>query len=105
MPRENARNVIDLKQDRELRVAIVGAETFDALQVDPATIRFGPVKTGPVDYKAQNYNRDGFSDLILTFNLSETGINCGDTEAILTGETYSGEVIRGSDSFTVIRCP
>ena len=103
-PRKNPKNVIDLKMDRELKVAIVGAETFDALQVDPATIKFGPIEAGPVNYKVRDYNRDGFSDLILRFNLSETGIDCGDVEATLTGETYSGDAIQGSDSFTVERC-
>jgi hypothetical protein len=103
-PRENPENVIDLNKDRELKVAIVGATTFDALQVDPATINFGPIEAGSVSYKEQDYNRDGFSDLILIFNLSETGIACGDTKATLTGETYSGEAIQGSDSFTVKSC-
>ena len=88
----------------ERNVAIVGATTFDALQVDPATIKFVPIEAGPVDYEAQDYNRDSFSDLILIFNLSETGIACADIKATLTGETYSGEAIQGSDSFTVKRC-
>ncbi|MGV7235587.1 MAG: hypothetical protein ACQ9ET_04940, partial [Nitrosomonadaceae bacterium] len=35
-------NVIDLKKDKSLKVAIVGDSDFDALQVDPATVKFGP---------------------------------------------------------------
>jgi len=59
-PRANPNSVIDLKNDRELNVAIVGAETFDALQVDPATIKFGPIEAGPVNYNVEDYNRDVF---------------------------------------------
>ena len=80
------------------------AATFDTLQVDPATIRFGPVEAGPVNYNVKDYNRDGFSDLIQIFNHSETGIDCVDTKATMTGETYSGEAIQVSDSFTVEPC-
>ena len=101
-------NVINLKNDKNLKVAIVGDETFDALQVDPATVKFDSNKespASPVRFKTQDYNKDGFDDLILTFKLSETGIVCGDTEATLTGETYGGESIEGSDDFIVEPCP
>lgn len=98
-------NVIYLKRGKGLKVAIVGSITFDALQVDPATVKFGPSEASPVRFKGQDYNRDGYSDLILTFKLSETGISCGDEEATLVGATYTGEVIEGSDEFTVQQCP
>jgi hypothetical protein len=45
-------------------------------------------EASPINFKGQDYNRDGFSDLILIFNLSETGIVCDVTEATLTGETF-----------------
>ena len=104
-PRKKPEDVISLKKDKNLKVAIVGEESFDALQVDPATVKFGSNEASPVRFKGQDYNRDGFPDLILTFKLNETGIICGDTEATLTGETYGKEVIEGSDSFTVEPCP
>jgi hypothetical protein len=104
-PRKKPENVISLKNDLNLKVAIVGEETFDALQVDPTTVKFGSNGASPVRFKGQDYNRDGFPDLILTFKLIETGISCGDTEATLTGETYAEEVIEGSDFFTVEPCP
>lgn len=74
-------------------------------EVDPATVKFGPNQISPVRFKGRDYNRDGFSDLILTFKLNETGFACGDTEATLTGETYGGDAIQGSDDFTVSPCP
>jgi len=97
-------NVIDLKKDKNLKVAIVGS-SFDALQVDPDTVKFGltGVEASPVRFKGQDYNHDGYSDLILTFKLSKTGIECNDTSATLTGQTIPDTVIdiTGSDTFTV----
>ena len=106
-PRKNPKNIIDLRKDKELKVAIAGSDTFLALQVDLETVEFGfgPSKASPINFKVQDYNRDGFSDLILIFNLSETGIVCNVTEATLTGETYAGDAIEGSDNFTVHPCP
>ena len=48
---------------------------------------------------------DGDLDLKLHFNVVETGIVCGDTEVTLTGETFGGEAIAGSDSIRTVECP
>lgn len=104
---KKSENVISFKKNKNLKVAIVGDATFDALQVDPVSVRFGPSEASPIRFKGRDYNHDGFSDLILTFKLDRTGIACGDTEATLTGETFPDPVIniRGRDSFTVEPCP
>ena len=102
-------NEIDLKKDRNLKVAIIGSADFLALQVDPSTVKFGltGVEASPTRFKGQDYNRDGFPDLVLTFKLKETGIDCGDTEATLTGQTFPDPVkeIIGTDTFIVEPCP
>ena len=104
-PHRKTENVISLTRDRNLSVAIVGEEAFDATQVDPATVRFGPNEASPIRYKVKDYNRDDFPDLILTFKLAQTGIDCGDTEATLFGETYEEDAIEGRDNFSVEPCP
>ena len=100
-------NVINPKKDRNLKVAIVGSDSFDALQVDPTTVKLNPGDASPTRYKGQDYNRDGYSDLVLTFKLKETGIVCGVTEATLTGQTDTDPVvyITGTDSITIKGCP
>ena len=98
-------NIIDLKKDKKLEVVVVGSTDFDALQVDPGTVKFGPNKQRPKRSKTKDYNRDGFSDQVLTFQPNETGIACGDTSAILIGKTYGGVEVQGSDIFTVTPCP
>jgi hypothetical protein len=106
-PSKKPENVISLKKDKNLKVAIVGSAIFDALQVNPDTVQFGPSEASPARYKGQDYNRDGFSDLVLTFKLDETGIACDDESAALTGQTFPEPVtdINGNDSFTVEPCP
>ena len=103
-PGKKTENIIDPKKNRNIKTAIVGDKTFDVLQVDPATVAFGPGGASPVRFKGQDYNHDGFSDLILTFTHSDTGIECGINSATLTGETYSGDSLEGSDVFTVQPC-
>lgn len=103
-PGKKTENIINLKKDRNIKVVIVGDATFDVLQVDPATVVFGPGRASPVRFKGQDYNHDGFSDLILTFNRSDTGIDCNFNSATLTGETYAGDSLEGSDILTVQPC-
>jgi hypothetical protein len=47
---------------------------------------------------------DGDTDLILHFNAQEAGIACGDTNALLTGQTVAGMEIEGSDSVSTVGC-
>lgn len=105
-PSKKPKNIIVLKKNKKLKVAIVGDAIFDALQVDPATIKFGPSGASPIRFKGKDYNHDGFPDLILTFKLNETGISCGDESATLTGETFLDPAVtfQGTDSFTIVGC-
>jgi len=107
-PSKDLNNNINLQKNEEIKVAIAGDTVFDALQVDLETVQFGPGATGAIDYKARDYNRDGYPDLILTFALDDTGIACGDLEeATLTGATFTDPVImfEGNDGFTLKGCP
>ncbi|MEN8166027.1 MAG: hypothetical protein ABFR65_00945 [Pseudomonadota bacterium] len=103
-PSKKSTNIIDFNKDKYLKVAVVGDTTFDALQVDPTTVKFGPNEASPIRFNVKDYNRDGFFDLILTFKLKDTGITCGDTAATLTGELYDGTLIAGADSFQTTNC-
>ena len=47
---------------------------------------------------------DGDTDMILHFNVQDTGIACGDTSASLTGATTGGQAIEGSDSIKTAGC-
>jgi YVTN family beta-propeller protein len=86
------RNPINLKSKGNIPVAILSSDTFDATQVNWETVRFGPSeateKHQRVHVKDADY--DGDMDVVLHFKTRDTGILCGDTEATLTGETFSG---------------
>jgi len=72
---------------------------FDAVQVDATTVTFGPdgASIAHSQTHVKDVDGDGDSDLVLHFKTQETGISCGDTEASLTGETFGGESITGTD--------
>jgi hypothetical protein len=100
-------NVLNLAKDRGLDVAIKGSAVFDVSQVDPGTVTFGPGEAAPVGYLHRDYDSDGFVDAVFSFTLSETGIACGDTSAMLTARTYGPQVatVQGADGFATKGCP
>ena len=87
-------------------MAILTTETFDATQVDQSTVQFGPGDAGAVkkSISVEDVDGDGDLDSVLHFRNRETGIVCGDTEASLSGQTFSGVEIRGSDNIITVGC-
>ncbi len=71
---------------------------FDATQVDPGTLALGPKGATAIRSALRDADRDGDPDLLLYFRTQETGIACGDTTAILTGKTFDGQAITGTDT-------
>jgi len=99
-------NSINPRNRGVIPVAILTTDTFDATTVDPTTVRFGVTGTeaAPVQTALEDVDGDGDTDMILHFNTQETGIVCGDTSASLTGETFGGQAIQGSDSIKTAGC-
>jgi len=50
----------------------------------------------------EDVDGDGDLDLLFHFRIGETGIQCGDVDAWLTGMTYDGVEIRGWDKITTV---
>ena len=99
-------NTINVNSKGIIRVAILSDAGFDASTVDTSTVAFGPSGAGVVHVGGHidDVNRDGFNDLLLHFKTAETGIACGDTSASLSGTTFGGEAIQGTDSVTAVPC-
>lgn len=87
-----------------LAVAVLTQETFDATQVDSETVRFGPDEAEAIRDRIVDIDRDGDEDLLLYFQIEDTGIACGDTEATLSGETFEGVPVSGTNSIVTIGC-
>lgn len=89
-----------------IQVALLTTDTLDATSVDPSTVRFGRSGTEAVAVRStlEDVNGDGRPDLILYFRTQETGIQCGDTSALLTGSTTSGQMIQGTDVILTVGC-
>lgn len=100
-------NLIDPQGEALIPVAILTAADFDAVTVDPLSLSFGPAGAGEDDGQAQveDVDGDGDLDLLLHFRTEESGIQCGDTVAYLTGRTFSEQAIVGFDSITTLGCP
>ncbi|MBI4304366.1 MAG: hypothetical protein HY665_08550 [Chloroflexi bacterium] len=95
-------NTINVNQKGVLRVAIVTSQNFNAATVNATTVRFGPANAAPVRYDTEDVDHDGNLDLLLHLNAEEAGINAGDTEASLTGQTISGVYFKGTDTVRTV---
>lgn len=113
MPSDDPNN-IDPRSKGVIPVAILTTNIangdrvdFDAAQVDPASVEFGP--SGANEAHARGHvtdvDGDGDTDLMLHFKTQQTGIVCGDAEAVLMGKTFEGEDIVAVNAITTIGCP
>jgi hypothetical protein len=85
-------------------VAIFGSEDFDVAGIDLTRLTFGIDDALPaiVGRRHRDVNADGFPDLLSHFRTAEIGIEIGDTEACLSGETLDGTPFSGCDTIRTV---
>jgi hypothetical protein len=100
-------NPIDPQSRGVIPVAILTRGDFSAVDADPASVRFGPTgsEAAASHWAFEDVDGDGAMDQILHFETQETGIVCGDTTVRLTGRTFHGHFIQGSDQIVTVACP
>ncbi len=101
----NKKNKIRPRSRSGIWVAILSdTRPFDPLQIEIPSVRFGPDGAKPIRHRVRDVNKDGLPDLLLKFKIRKTGIECGDTDVTLSGDTWSGESFTGTDSIKTVGC-
>ena len=111
-------NSINLASKGVVPVAILGSAIFDASDVDPSTLTLASAgvkmagKTDKLLCSIEDVSGDfgggpegapdGFLDLVCHFVTVDLGLTDGDTEATLTGMTFGGQDIEGTDSINTV---
>ena len=104
-PRKDA-NRINPTSSKNVNLAIFSVNGFDATTIDSSTVRFGATgaEATPIHIRLTDIDGDGLRDMVLRFQILDTGIKCGDTSATLTGQISSGQSIIGSSPLTTVQC-
>jgi hypothetical protein len=100
-------NAVNLRSNGVVPVAIFGSSSFDALQVDPASLTLAGAKVkaigkGAYSCHGEDVNRDGRPDLLCQFATSQLVVRPGDSTVALEGKTFAGGRIRGEDSIRIV---
>jgi hypothetical protein len=103
-------NPVNLSSKGLVPVAVLTTETFDATAIDPHTVCFGeeddPSERDCTEKHGighiEDVNGDGQSDLVLHYEVSQTGIDPGDSTACLSGETFAGVDVEGCDAIRTL---
>jgi hypothetical protein len=100
-------NSINLDSNGVVPVAILSSASFDAATVDPLTVALASAqvrlkgKSGNAG-SLEDVNGDGYADLVVQVYTDQLALEPSDEEAVLTGYTYDGLPIRGSDLVRVV---
>ena len=102
----SAENLVKPDTNDSIYVAIMGHDTFDVTDIDPASLELGPGDAPNVAVNALygNYNGDEFGDVVYTFKTQDTGIVCDATEVELRGAVNSGDPFVGTSTIKTTDC-
>jgi len=96
-------NSINLKSKGVVPVAVLTTDTFNANSVDPVTVEFAGA--APLRWTLEDVDDDGDTDLLFHFKTQELleYLDENSTKAFLTGYTFGGEFIWGTDTVNIVQ--
>ena len=100
-------NSINLGSNGVVPVAIFSTATFDARQIDPASVTLAGAHVkvqgkGSYQSSLQDVNGDGRMDLVVQVVTQALELTAGDTRAFLEGTTFGGQRFIGVDTIRVV---
>jgi len=95
-------NSINLGSKGVVPVAVLTTVDFDASTVDPASVHFSDADASPVRWVMEDVDYDGDMDMLFFFKTQELGLTAASTEATLTGATFGGQPIVGTDTVNIV---
>jgi hypothetical protein len=104
---------INVRSDAPISIAILSssmatgaAADFDATQVDPGSIKFGPLGVSPAaeNTTVEDINGDGLMDLVVRFSTQDTALSCSNSAVTLEGETFDGRPFVATTAITPFGC-
>jgi hypothetical protein len=93
-------NPINLGSKGVVPLAVLTTDEFDARTFDPATVVFAGAS--PLRWVRADVDRDGDMDLLFHFNTQSLKLNKSSTDASLTGKTFDGVSVEGTDFVRIV---
>lgn len=93
-------NSINLNSKGVVPVAVLNTNDFDPYDVDPGAILFAGAF--PVRWTMEDVDGDGDLDMLFHFKTQKLVLDGDSIEATLTGKTYSGTPIEGTDTVNIV---
>ena len=101
-------NRVQLGSHQRVLVLLLGSGAIDVTSIDVESLAFGPGGApsipGIEPALLGDRNRDGFTDLLVRFDMDATGIAAGNPQACLTGE-IDGALFEGCDTVETFAPP
>ena len=108
-PGSNPNSINCEKASGIIPVAISSTPEFDATTVDHTGVTFEGAseihedkKSGDPRRHEEDVDKDGDTDLVFHFKVGDTTLTCISTEGTLTGQTFGGQVITGTDTVRML---
>jgi Kelch motif protein len=98
---------INLKSNGKIEAVILSSDTFDATSVNPETVTLAGASVategnGTPMASFDDVNGDGLLDLVLHFQTQNLQLTKTDTQVVLKGQTFGGQLIKGVATVSIV---